>query len=132
MTETEAHKCVAYLVAAFPHAKIADETVEIFVAELQDLRYDHAREACRLIARDGSIFFPALKQIRDETRNVAIRTPKPKAIEDHRPVGGDPAMKAKINKLVADLTRRRTMDTARETRRASPTRSSRGGGDEAA
>lgn len=130
MTEAEAHKCVAYLVAAFPHAKIADETVEIYVAELQDLRYDHAREACRQIARDGSIFFPALKQIRDETRNVAIRTPKPLALEDQRPVRGDPAVKAKLNQLVADLSRRRSMETAREARRTS--RTSSGGGDEAA
>jgi hypothetical protein len=64
MKTKEAAKIVATLAAAFPNARVTEETSEVYEKLLADLDYDATQKACaRLIAT--SEWFPTIAKIRE-------------------------------------------------------------------
>lgn len=68
-TKAELAKVVGFLAASFPAAKITDQTIEAYIAMLEDVPIEILRVAIQQCANDSK-FFPSLAEIRERVAAV--------------------------------------------------------------
>lgn len=78
-TKAELAKLIGFLAASFPAAKITDQTIEAYIAMLEDVPIGILRVAVQQCANDSK-FFPSLAEIRDRVATIS-RPAQPNAAE---------------------------------------------------
>lgn len=69
-TKAELAKLVGFLAASFPAAKITDQTIEAYIAMLQDVPTGVLKVAIQQCANDSK-FFPSLAEIRERVAMIS-------------------------------------------------------------